>query len=45
MAGKYDAVIETVPQQDSRPEVVFRQAGDGWVQMEYFRIPRFAMVD
>jgi urea carboxylase len=45
MAGKYDAVIDRVPQEDSRPEVLFRQAGDGFIQMEYFATPRFDMVD
>lgn len=45
MAGKFDAVIEKVPEEGSRPEVLFRQAGDGFMQMEYFATPRFDMVD
>ena len=45
MAGKYDVVIDTIPADGSRPEVLFRQAGDGFIQMEYFSTPRFDMVD
>jgi len=45
MAGKYDPVIDVVPEEGSRPEVVIRQAGDGFIQMEYYRTPRFDMVD
>jgi urea carboxylase len=45
MAGKYDVVLDTTPADGSRPEVLFRQAGDGFMQMEYFSTPRFDMVD
>ena len=38
-------MIDRIPAEDSRPEVLFRQAGDGFIQMEYFATPRFDMVD
>src|SRR5512137_2457638 len=46
MAQKhYDVVLDRLPEADSRPEVLFRQAGDGFLQVEYGSAPRFNLVD
>lgn len=41
----YDVVLHVIAAEDSRPEVIFRQAGDGFLQTEYGVIPRFDIVD
>ena len=41
----YDVILDKLPEADSRPEVLFRQAGDGFLQVEYGAIPRFNLVD
>lgn len=41
----YDVILDRLPQAESRPEVLFRQAGDGFLQVEYGAVPRFNMVD
>jgi allophanate hydrolase subunit 1 len=45
MAGRYDVVVHHIPEEGSRPEVLFRQAGDGFLQIEYGSTPRFDIVD
>ena len=42
---KYDVILDRLPEDGSRPEVLFRQAGDGFLQVEYGAVPRFNMVD
>jgi allophanate hydrolase subunit 1 len=32
---KYTTILDTLPANDTRPEVLFRQAGDGFLQLEY----------
>lgn len=41
----YDVILDKLPEAESRPEVLFRQAGDGFLQVEYGAVPRFNMVD
>lgn len=45
MAGRYDVILSILAEEGSRPEVLFRQAGDGFLQTEYGAIPRFDIVD
>lgn len=42
---RYNVVLDTVPEAGTRPEVLFRQAGDGFLQVEYGVTPRFNLVD
>jgi urea carboxylase len=41
----YEVIIDTLPATDSRLEVLFRQAGDGFLQVEYGRVQRAELVD
>ncbi|MFX4263214.1 5-oxoprolinase subunit B family protein [Pelotomaculum propionicicum] len=41
----YDVILDRLPEAESRPEVLFRQAGDGFLQVEYGSVPRFNLVD
>jgi len=41
----YEVVLDRLPEAESRPEVLFRQAGDGFLQVEYGSVPRFNLVD
>ncbi len=43
--GKYDVILDTMPETESRLEVLFRQAGDGFLQVEYGREQRAALQD
>lgn len=43
--GKYDVILDTLPETDSRLEVLFRQAGDGFLQVEYGRVQRANLMD
>ncbi len=43
--GKYDVILDTMPATESRLEILFRQAGDGFVQVEYGREQRAALQD
>lgn len=43
--GKYDVILDELPESESRLEVLFRQSGDGFLQVEYGANPRFNMVD
>jgi hypothetical protein len=43
--GKYDVIIDTMPATESRLEILFRQAGDGFLQVEYGREQRAALQD
>jgi len=43
--GKYDVTLDTMPETGSRLEVLFRQAGDGFLQVEYGREQRAALQD
>jgi urea carboxylase len=41
----YNVILDKLPEAGSRPEVLFRQAGDGFLQVEYGSVPRFNLVD
>ncbi|BAF59367.1 MAG: carboxyltransferase domain-containing protein [Pelotomaculum sp.] len=41
----YNVILDRLPEAGSRPEVLFRQAGDGFLQVEYGAVPRFNLVD
>ena len=43
--NKYDVILDELAEAESRPEVLFRQAGDGFLQIEYGANPRFNLVD
>ena len=43
--GKYDVILDTMPATQSRLEILFRQAGDGFLQVEYGREQRAALQD
>lgn len=43
--NKYEVILDTMPETESRLEVLFRQAGDGFVQVEYGREQRAALQD
>ncbi len=43
--GKYDVIIDTMPATESRLEILFRLAGDGFLQVEYGREQRAALQD
>jgi len=43
--GKYDVILGTMPATESRLEILFRQAGDGFLQVEYGREQRAALQD
>ena len=41
----YDVIIDTLPATEQRLEILFRQAGDGFIQVEYGREQRAALQD
>ena len=41
----YDVILETLPPTETRLEILFRQAGDGFVQVEYGREQRADLLD
>jgi len=43
--GKYDVILDTMPETESRLEILFRRAGDGFLQVEYGREQRAALQD
>ena len=43
--GKYDVILDTMPATESRLEILFRQAGDGFLQVEYGHEQRAALQD
>lgn len=43
--SQYDVILDSLPEAGSRPDVLFRQAGDGFLQIEYGLTPRFNLVD
>jgi len=43
--GKYSVILDTMPATETRLEVLFRQAGDGFLQVEYGREQRAALQD
>jgi urea carboxylase len=45
MPGQYDVILSVLAEEGSRPEIIFRQAGDGFIQTEYGAVPRFDIVD
>ncbi|MEW5922230.1 MAG: carboxyltransferase domain-containing protein [Bacillota bacterium] len=45
MLKPYDVILDTLPTISSRPEVLFRQAGDGFLQVEYGREQRAFLFD
>ncbi len=42
---KYQVILDTMPETESRLEVLFRQAGDGFLQVEYGREQRAHLED
>lgn len=42
---RYDVILQTLPATESRLEVLFRQAGDGFLQVEYGREQRANLQD
>lgn len=44
-AKKYDVILDTLPATKTRLEVLFRQAGDGFLQIEYGRVQRANLLD
>ena len=43
--NNYAVILDELPETESTPEVLFRQSGDGFLQVEYGAIPRFNLVD
>lgn len=43
--NKYDVIVDTMPETPSRLEILFRTAGDGFLQVEYGREQRAALQD
>lgn len=43
--GKYNVILDTMPGTASRLEILFREAGDGFLQVEYGREQRAALQD
>jgi urea carboxylase len=43
--GTYDVILDTMPETESRLEILFRKAGDGFLQVEYGRQQRAALQD
>ncbi|GAB6171429.1 hypothetical protein JCM15765_09070 [Paradesulfitobacterium aromaticivorans] len=41
----FNVILDSLPEEGSRPKVLFRQAGDGFLQVEYGENPRFNLVD
>lgn len=41
----YSTILRTLPEKGSRTEVLFRQAGDGFLQVEYGRVQRLYVPD
>jgi allophanate hydrolase subunit 1 len=41
----YDVILDTLSENDLRPEILFRQAGDGFLQVEYGREQRAFLFD
>jgi urea carboxylase len=42
---KYNVILDTLPASGSRLEILFRQAGDGFIQVEYGRSQRANLLD
>jgi allophanate hydrolase subunit 1 len=45
MSGKFDVILDTMPATENRLEVLFRRAGDGFIQVEYGRVQRAMLQD
>ncbi|GAI79336.1 unnamed protein product, partial [marine sediment metagenome] len=43
--SKYDVILDTMPATETRKEVLFRCAGDGFLQVEYGREQALDMLD
>ena len=43
--SKYEVILSTMPETENRIEVFFRQAGDGFIQIEYGREQRADILD
>ncbi len=43
--GKYNAILDTLPATKTRKEVLFRCAGDGFLQVEYGLEQKFDIFD
>lgn len=41
----YDVILDTLPETEARLEVLFREAGDGFIQVEYGREQRANLLD
>ncbi|WP_034634742.1 carboxyltransferase domain-containing protein [Desulfofundulus thermocisternus] len=45
MEMDYRVILDVLPEDGARPKVLFRQAGDGFLQVEYGEVPRFNLLD
>ncbi|SHJ84194.1 5-oxoprolinase subunit B family protein [Desulfofundulus thermosubterraneus] len=45
MEKDYSVILDALPEDGARPKVLFRQAGDGFLQVEYGEVPRFNLID
>ena len=43
--GNYNVILDSMEETESRLEVLFRQAGDGFLQVEYGRVQRANLLD
>ena len=43
--NQYDVILDALPPTASRLEVLFRQAGDGFLQIEYGKVQRASLLD
>jgi len=43
--GTYDVILDTLPAEGDRVEILFRQAGDGFIQVEYGHEQRVELLD
>lgn len=45
MSDKFEVILDTMPETETRLEILFRRAGDGFVQVEYGRQQRALLQD
>ena len=43
--SKYDVILDTLPAKGDRIEILFREAGDGFIQVEYGQEQRVELLD
>lgn len=45
MNNKYEVILDTMPETENHIEILFRQAGDGFIQVEYGHEQRVELLD